>query len=228
MQLNVGGVLHTTTRETLMREPSSRLALMARGVLPCPTGPDGSLFIDRSPKFFQISEYPAVEGMPDVCYDFNVDGCAASCAATAAMLLPVGLEQCVCRAPSLASILAAYLSMLSYHHFQSKHRGVSKRGQRRPSDLLVPACTPSPRTPHTHAFTAPLHTHTRRVRCNTCCRFKPNRPPSCTSPPPALNYLRDGWVMLPKAPEERRELLQEIRWVGGIPTDNEWQCFPTL
>lgn len=56
VQLNVGGVPHTTTRETLMREPSSRLALMARGVLPCATGADGALFVDRSPRFFQTSE----------------------------------------------------------------------------------------------------------------------------------------------------------------------------
>jgi hypothetical protein len=56
VQLNVGGVPHTTARETLMREPSSRLALMARGILPCPTGADGAMFIDRSPRFFQISE----------------------------------------------------------------------------------------------------------------------------------------------------------------------------
>jgi hypothetical protein len=57
VHLSVGGVLHTTARDTLMREPSSRLALMARGVLPCPTTADGAaLFIDRSPRFFQLSE----------------------------------------------------------------------------------------------------------------------------------------------------------------------------
>jgi hypothetical protein len=54
--LNVGGVLHHTTRETLTREPSSRLALVARGVLPCAAAPDGALLIDRSPRFFQTSE----------------------------------------------------------------------------------------------------------------------------------------------------------------------------
>jgi hypothetical protein len=27
-----------------------------------------------------------------------------------------------------------------------------------------------------------------------------------------LNYLRDGWCQLPKALEERRELLQEVRY----------------
>lgn len=57
VQLNVGGVLHTTSRETLLREPSSRLALMARGVLPCPAAQDGTLLLDRSPRFFQTSEW---------------------------------------------------------------------------------------------------------------------------------------------------------------------------
>jgi hypothetical protein len=27
-----------------------------------------------------------------------------------------------------------------------------------------------------------------------------------------LNYLRDGWCQLPKALEERRELLQQVRY----------------
>ncbi|GBF88347.1 hypothetical protein Rsub_01059 [Raphidocelis subcapitata] len=62
VQLNVGGVLHTTTRDTLMREPSSRIALMARGVLPCPTTSDGALFIDRSPRWFQTSERARTRG----------------------------------------------------------------------------------------------------------------------------------------------------------------------
>lgn len=32
---NVGGSFFTTTRETLFKEPSSRLAYIARGTIPC-------------------------------------------------------------------------------------------------------------------------------------------------------------------------------------------------
>lgn len=37
-----------------------------------------------------------------------------------------------------------------------------------------------------------------------------------------LNYLRDGWCQLPKSVEERRELLQEIRYYqvnGGLRSE---------
>lgn len=56
VMVNVGSMPHTTARDTLLREPASRLALLVRGVLPAQAAPDGSLFLDRSPKHFQSSE----------------------------------------------------------------------------------------------------------------------------------------------------------------------------
>ncbi len=65
IQLNVGGSpVFTTTRETLMREPTSRLAMIVRGLLPCPRDDTtGAFFVDRDPKHFQL------------CLNYLRDGC---------------------------------------------------------------------------------------------------------------------------------------------------------
>ena len=46
----VGGSFFTTLRDTLTKEPSSRLSLIARGTLPCTQDAQGVYFIDRDPK----------------------------------------------------------------------------------------------------------------------------------------------------------------------------------
>ena len=51
--LNVGGTHFTTSNRTLMQEPSSKLALTARGILPSATDDGGHIFIDRDARFFQ-------------------------------------------------------------------------------------------------------------------------------------------------------------------------------
>lgn len=51
---NVAGQRFTTTRETILKEPASRLALMARGVLPVSKDESGAIFIDRDAKYFQL------------------------------------------------------------------------------------------------------------------------------------------------------------------------------
>lgn len=51
---NVGGTPFTTVRETLLKEASSRLALIARGAVPALRDPSGVYFIDRDPKYFQM------------------------------------------------------------------------------------------------------------------------------------------------------------------------------
>jgi len=51
VSLSVGGQHFASTRETLLREPASRLALLVRGVLPS-SKHDGKLFIDRDPRHF--------------------------------------------------------------------------------------------------------------------------------------------------------------------------------
>jgi hypothetical protein len=160
VSLNVGGVVHTTARETLMREPSSRLALLARGVLFCPVGPDGLLFIDRSPRFFQTS----------ACGDR--------------------------RGPQRTRTLCATR--------QAAVDAVARRGHGGASCMLPQACTQ-----HLVYMAAHAGKAVQDARCT------PDRRPACCRLPRAvLNYLRDGWVALPKAPEERRELLQEIRRAG--------------
>ncbi|KAG2501605.1 hypothetical protein HYH03_000110 [Edaphochlamys debaryana] len=54
ISFNVGGQLFTTLRETLLREASSRLALIARGTYPCPRDGLGHFLLDRDPKHFQL------------------------------------------------------------------------------------------------------------------------------------------------------------------------------
>jgi BTB/POZ domain len=51
--VNVGGTHFTTTCKTLMQEPSSKLALIVRGILPSATDDGGHTFIDRDARFFQ-------------------------------------------------------------------------------------------------------------------------------------------------------------------------------
>lgn len=53
---SVGGTLFTTSRETLFREPSSRLALIAKNAVPCVKDTNGAYFIDRDGKHFQARE----------------------------------------------------------------------------------------------------------------------------------------------------------------------------
>lgn len=51
--LNVGGTHFCTTQETIQKEPSSKLALTSRGILPSSTDDGGHIFIDRDARFFQ-------------------------------------------------------------------------------------------------------------------------------------------------------------------------------
>lgn len=44
---NIGGKFYTTQKETLLKSPSCRLALIVRGVLPCIQDEQGVYFIDR-------------------------------------------------------------------------------------------------------------------------------------------------------------------------------------
>jgi hypothetical protein len=50
----VGGSFFTTTRDTLLKEPGCKLALIARGVMPTTSDREGVFFIDRDPKHFQL------------------------------------------------------------------------------------------------------------------------------------------------------------------------------
>lgn len=54
LTLNVGGSPFCTLRETLLREPSSRIALLVRGILPASRDACGNMFIDRDPRYFQV------------------------------------------------------------------------------------------------------------------------------------------------------------------------------
>lgn len=51
---NVGGTYYTTVKETVLKEPASRLSLLVRGVLPCVKDEQGVYFMDRDPKYFQL------------------------------------------------------------------------------------------------------------------------------------------------------------------------------
>lgn len=51
---NVAGHPFTTSRDTLLKEPASRLALMVRGVIPCSKDDTGAIFLDRDAKHFQL------------------------------------------------------------------------------------------------------------------------------------------------------------------------------
>lgn len=50
----VSGQRFTTAKDTLFKEPSSRLALLARGALPCVKDDTGAIFLDRDSKYFQL------------------------------------------------------------------------------------------------------------------------------------------------------------------------------
>jgi hypothetical protein len=51
--LCVGGTRFVCNRDTLLREPASRLALVARGVLPAQRDAAGVLFVYRDPRHFR-------------------------------------------------------------------------------------------------------------------------------------------------------------------------------
>lgn len=51
---NVAGQRFTTSRDTLLKEPSSRLSMLVRGVLPCIKDDAGAIFLDRDSKYFQL------------------------------------------------------------------------------------------------------------------------------------------------------------------------------
>lgn len=51
---SVAGVKFTTSKDTLLKEPASRLALLQRGVLAAVTDSTGAIFIDRDAKHFQL------------------------------------------------------------------------------------------------------------------------------------------------------------------------------
>lgn len=51
---NVSGHQFTTSQDTLNKEPSSRLAMLVRGVLPAIKDDAGALFLDRDSKYFQL------------------------------------------------------------------------------------------------------------------------------------------------------------------------------
>lgn len=44
---NVGGNFFTTSRDTVLKEPSSKLALIVRGVLSCTQDSQSVFFLDR-------------------------------------------------------------------------------------------------------------------------------------------------------------------------------------
>jgi len=54
IQLNVGGVLYTTSRATLARYPESMLDSLVSGRFAMPCLPDGSVFIDRDGSLFGL------------------------------------------------------------------------------------------------------------------------------------------------------------------------------
>lgn len=51
---NVSGQLFSTGTDTLLREPSSRLAAIARQTIPCIRDNQGNYFLDRDPRWFQL------------------------------------------------------------------------------------------------------------------------------------------------------------------------------
>jgi len=54
VNFNLGGKYFTTTKDTVLREPSSRLALVVRGILPSTKDNTDAYFIDRDAKYFQL------------------------------------------------------------------------------------------------------------------------------------------------------------------------------
>ena len=54
VNFNISGVQFITLRDTVLKEPTSRLALLVRGVLPSNLDKDGAIFIDRDAKYFQL------------------------------------------------------------------------------------------------------------------------------------------------------------------------------
>uniref|UniRef100_A0A383VK31 BTB domain-containing protein n=1 Tax=Tetradesmus obliquus TaxID=3088 RepID=A0A383VK31_TETOB len=54
LNFNVAGHRFTTSKDTILKEPASRLALIARGVLPANKDEAGCIFLDRDPRHFQL------------------------------------------------------------------------------------------------------------------------------------------------------------------------------
>ncbi|WIA08123.1 hypothetical protein OEZ85_007581 [Tetradesmus obliquus] len=54
LNFNVAGHRFTTSKDTILKEPASRLALIARGVLPANRDEAGCIFLDRDPRHFQL------------------------------------------------------------------------------------------------------------------------------------------------------------------------------
>ena len=70
VELNVGGVIFSTSRETLLKE-ESKLALMCSGKIPIIRDNRGLIFIDRNPEHFgRILEFLRDEG---TLYDLSPD-----------------------------------------------------------------------------------------------------------------------------------------------------------
>ena len=53
VKLNVGGILFTTTVQTLTKDPDSMLAAMFSGRFPMKPAEDGTFFIDRDGTYFR-------------------------------------------------------------------------------------------------------------------------------------------------------------------------------
>eukprot|EP00879_Flechtneria_rotunda_P020592 GHRR01021668.1.p1 GENE.GHRR01021668.1~~GHRR01021668.1.p1 ORF type:complete len:426 (+),score=90.43 GHRR01021668.1:69-1346(+) len=54
VSFNVAGNRFITSKDTVLREPASRLALLARGVLPISMDETGAIFLDRDARYFQL------------------------------------------------------------------------------------------------------------------------------------------------------------------------------
>lgn len=62
VNFNVSGTRFTTFKETVLREPASRLALLVREVLPVQKDEQGAIFIDRDAKYFQLVSHEHDQG----------------------------------------------------------------------------------------------------------------------------------------------------------------------
>ena len=54
ISVNVGGTIFTTSKSTLTKEPESMLARMVNTEVPTAKDSHGNIFIDRSPKIFEV------------------------------------------------------------------------------------------------------------------------------------------------------------------------------